>query len=45
MCWTFMLPLMPCVIGYAEIGNRLTLEYESQLAENPYREMDRNVQL
>ena len=30
--------LMPCVIGYAEIGNRLTLEYESQLAENPYRE-------
>ena len=30
--------LMPCVVGYAEIGNRLSLEYDSVLADNPYRE-------
>ncbi|MXW47302.1 MAG: thiaminase II [Gammaproteobacteria bacterium] len=30
--------LMPCVVGYAEIGNRLALEYDSVLEENPYRE-------
>lgn len=30
--------LMPCVVGYAEIGNRLSLEFGSQLAANPYRE-------
>ena len=30
--------LMPCVVGYAEIGNRLALEYDSMLEENPYRE-------
>ncbi len=30
--------LMPCVVGYAEIGVRLELDYSSTLAENPYRE-------
>ena len=30
--------LMPCVVGYAEIGNRLSLEYDPVLADNPYRE-------
>ncbi len=30
--------LMPCVVGYAEIGNRLSLEYDPVLANNPYRE-------
>ncbi len=30
--------LMPCVIGYAEIGNWLSLNYESELPNNPYRE-------
>ena len=30
--------LMPCVVGYAEIGNRLALEYDAVLADNPYRE-------
>ena len=30
--------LMPCVVGYAEIGVRLELEYSSLIADNPYRE-------
>ncbi len=30
--------LMPCVVGYAEIGNRLSLDYASKLPQNPYRE-------
>lgn len=30
--------LLPCVAGYAEIGNRLALEHESGLPDNPYRE-------
>ncbi len=30
--------LMPCVVGYAEIGLRLSLNYESSLGTNPYRE-------
>ena len=30
--------LMPCVVGYAEIGVRLELDYSSTLAQNPYRE-------
>ncbi len=30
--------LMPCVVGYAEIGNRLILEYDSGMSQNPYRE-------
>ena len=30
--------LMPCVIGYAEIGVRLELDYSRTLEENPYRE-------
>ncbi len=30
--------LMPCVVGYAEIGNRLALDYATDMADNPYRE-------
>ena len=30
--------LMPCVVGYAEIGLRLSLDYASVLPDNPYRE-------
>ena len=30
--------LTPCVVGYAEIGLRLSLEYESELPNNPYRD-------
>ncbi len=30
--------LMPCVVGYAEIGLRLSLNYESVFDTNPYRE-------
>ena len=30
--------LMPCIVGYAEIGDRLSLDYQHQLAQNPYRE-------
>ena len=30
--------LMPCVVGYAEIGLRLSLDYYSELPTNPYRE-------
>lgn len=30
--------LCPCVVGYAEIGNRLALEFSSYLPGNPYRE-------
>ena len=29
--------LCPCVVGYAEIGNRLALEFDSFLSTNPYR--------
>ncbi len=29
--------LCPCVVGYAEIGNRLALEFDSSLSTNPYR--------
>ena len=30
--------LMPCVVGYAEIGVRLELDFLSTLEQNPYRE-------
>ena len=30
--------LMPCVVGYAEIGLRLSLEYYAELSDNPYKE-------
>ena len=30
--------LMPCVVGYAEIGVRLELDFAATLADNPYRE-------
>lgn len=30
--------LIPCVVGYAEIGVRLELDFAATLAENPYRE-------
>ena len=30
--------LIPCVVGYAEIGLRLSLEYSDVLDANPYRE-------
>lgn len=30
--------LMPCVVGYAEIGNRLALDYSTGINDNPYRE-------
>ncbi len=30
--------LMPCVVGYAEIGLRLSLDYAQTIADNPYRE-------
>ena len=30
--------LLPCVVGYAEIGNRLALEYEACAGSNPYQE-------
>jgi len=30
--------LMPCVVGYAEIGLRLSLDYADILESNPYRE-------
>jgi len=30
--------LMPCVVGYAEIGLRLSLDYAHCIADNPYRE-------
>lgn len=30
--------LAPCVVGYAEIGRRLALQYADNLADNPYRD-------
>lgn len=30
--------LMPCVVGYADIGSRLALEFGSEISDNPYRE-------
>ncbi len=30
--------LMPCVVGYAEIGNRLALDHGPERPRNPYRE-------